>query len=187
MLRFAIFLLLLSSVGCASKPMDRDDAEVTLFGPQRMRLHPIFTQVKDWTGDNVPDGVDAEVEFQDQFDDPTRAAGKMLFELFYYRPGYPDPRGERVANPWVGELVTLQQQRDHWNRTSRTYGFQLAMPSISATRGYVLTATFEHGDGRRFFGHVMLNSPQTEEPKRKSAPALPLPTTRPGVEAGTGK
>ena len=166
--------------GCASKPIARDEAEMTMFGPERMRLHPIFTQVKDWTGDGAPDGIEAEVEFQDQFDDPTKAAGKILFELFQYRPGYPDPRGERIVNPWAAEMLTLEQQRDHWNRTSRTYSFQLAMPGISTQRGYVLTAMFEHSGGRRFFGHVVLNPKTPETPPRGPA-ALPLPATRPAT------
>ena len=154
-------------LGCASKPIERDSAEAAMFGPERMRLHPIFTQVKDWTGDGVPDGIEAEVEFQDQFDDPTKAAGKMIFELYHYRPGYADPRGERAGTPWVAELLTLEQQRGHWNRTSRTYSFQLAMPGISPKHGYVVTAMFEHIDGRRFFGHVVLNAQTAEEPRRK--------------------
>jgi hypothetical protein len=176
---FAPLLLLPLLTACSSKPLDRDNAEVVMFGPTRMRLHPIFTQVKDWTGDNHPDGVEAELEFQDQFGDPTKAAGKVMFELFSYRRGYPDSRGERLVNPWVGSLLSLQQQYEHWNRTSRTYSFQLAMPGISTRKSYVLTAMFEHSDGRRFFSRVILKG-EDEGPKKGSQPpALPEPTTTP--------
>jgi hypothetical protein len=182
LVRGIFILACIALVGCSTKPFERDTSESPLFGPERMRLHPIFTQVKDWTGDGVPDGIEAEVEFQDKFDDPTKAAGKFLFELFSYRSGFPDPRGERLVNPWVGSLTTLAEQRDHWNRTSRTYSFQLAMPGISPTRSYVLTAMFEHGDGRRFFGHVVLNAQQPDQPRRgPGLPTLPVPTTRPGA------
>ena len=176
---FASYLLLLCLVGCASKPIERDSAEVTMFGPTRMRLHPIFTQVKDWNSSGHPDGVEAEVEFQDQFDDPTKAAGRVMFELFSYRQGYPDSRGERLVNPWVGSLLTLQQQQEHWNRTSRTYSFQLAMPGISTKRTYVLTAMFEHNDGRRFFSRVILKGLEDEPKGNPALPILPEPTTRP--------
>ena len=177
MRRFAPCLLLILLTGCTSNPLERDDAEIRMFGPTHMRLHPIFTQVKNWSGDNAPDGIEAEVEFQDQFDDPTKAAGKVMFELFAYRQGYPDPRGERIVNPWVGSLLTLQQQREHWNRTSRTYSFQLAMPGISLKRSYVLTGMFEHSNGQRFFSRLILNAQVPDVPK--TGPTLPIPTTRP--------
>jgi hypothetical protein len=179
MRRFAPFLLLILVTGCASAPVERDNAEVLMFGPTRMRLHPIFTQVKDWTGDNIADGIEAEVEFQDQFDDPTKAAGKIMFELYAYRQGFPDPRGDRIVNPWVGSLLTLQQQREHWNRTSRTYSFQLAMPGISLKRTYVLTAMFENGNGRRFFSRLILNPQQPDVSKSGPPRLVPMPTTVP--------
>ena len=181
MRRLALCLLLIALTGCASKPLERDNAEIVMFGPTRMRVHPIFTQVKNWTGGGTrPDGIEAELEFQDQFGDPTKAAGKVMFELFNYRRSSPDPRGDRVVNPWVGSLLSLQQQYEHWNRTSRTYSFQLALPSISIRRSYVLTAMFEHSDGRRFFSQVILKGEEIEPKNITTLPTLPEPTTRPG-------
>ena len=183
-----VFLLGLGLLlaGCSSTPVERDSDERTMFGAARMRVHPIFTQVKDWTGDNVPDGVEAELEFQDQFGDPTKCAGKVMFELFAYRKGYPDPRGERVTNPWVGSLVSLQDQHDHWNRTSRTYSFQLALPTVSLYADYVLTAMFEHSDGRRFFGKVIMMGQPAPPKKSGNSGLLNLSTTKP-AEASTPK
>jgi hypothetical protein len=150
----AIILLL---VGCqSSKPSARDQTDVALFGPAAMRIHPIFTQIKDWTGDDKPDGVEALVELQDQFGDPTKASGRVIFELYEYRPYDPDPRGQRVVNPWIGDLSTLEAQRDRWNRPSRTYSFQLAYDQVRADRPYVLTATFELSGGGRFFDRMIL-------------------------------
>jgi hypothetical protein len=38
--------------GCSGlQPFPRSETDAQLFGPVSMRLHPIFTQVKDWTGD----------------------------------------------------------------------------------------------------------------------------------------
>lgn len=151
--------MLLLLLGCESSPSrPRSLTDAALFGPAAMRIHPIFTQIKDWTNDEKPDGIEALVELQDQFGDPTKASGRLVFELFEYRPYEPDPRGQRLANPWVGDLDTLESQRERWNRTSRTYSFQLAMASIDPKKTYVLTATFELSNGGRFFDRIILGA-----------------------------
>lgn len=161
-------------LGCNSTPSHkRASTDAALFGPAAMRIHPIFTQVKDWTGDGRPDGIEALIELQDQFGDPTKASGRVVFELFEYRAYDPDPRGARVVNPWIGELGTIEAQRERWNRTSRTYSFQLAYDQIRIDRPYVLTATFEMSLGGRFFDRIIL------EPKeqRLDRPATTAPAS----------
>jgi hypothetical protein len=173
---------LLMAMGC-QQPLDMMmvDAppEANVLGPASMRIHPIFTQPRDWTGDARPDGIEALVEFLDQFGDPTKASGRVYFELFEYQPGSPDPRGERLVNPWAASLDTPDDQRQHWDRTSRAYSFLLAYPSIDPARTYVLTATFERTGGGRFFDRVILE-PHRQEPRRDAAqpPAASRPTTR---------
>jgi hypothetical protein len=130
--------------------------EERLFDAGRMRVHPIFTQVKDWTGDDRADGVEAVVEFTDQFGDPTKASGRILFELYEYQPKNPEVRGRRVVNPWIGSLSNADEQKAHWSRPARSYTFQLAYPEISRGRNYVLTATFERDGGGRFFAQTLL-------------------------------
>ena len=68
-----LFLLIASVAGCqgGDAPFMRSEADAQLFGPVSMRLHPIFTQIKDWTGDGRPDGIEALIELQDQFGDGT--------------------------------------------------------------------------------------------------------------------
>jgi hypothetical protein len=177
----SVFLLL----GCqSSAPLPRSETDAMLFGPAAMRIHPIFTQVKDWTGDNRPDGIEVLIELQDQFGDPTKASGRVIFELFEYRQFDPDPRGIRVVNPWIGDLSTLDAQRDRWNRTSRTYGFQLQYDQISDTKFYVLTATFELSNGGRFFDRIILEpkEPPIVQPRSTTAPSTgpsTLPSTGP--------
>jgi hypothetical protein len=159
--------LLLILGGCASYTdhSAQTGPEKGMFGPVSMRIHPIFTQIKDWTGDGAPDGIDALVEFQDQFGDPTKAAGQVVFELYEFRPSQPDPRGPRLANPWIGTLETVPQQQSRWNRTSRTYSFQLAFPGIRTDRNYVLTAMFELSNGGRFFDRIILEPPPAPQSK----------------------
>jgi len=119
-------------MSAASRLTEREHTDAPLFDPTDLRIHP-FTSVKDWTGDNKPDGVEALLEFQDRFRDPTKAKGTALFELYDYRRNHPDPRGERLA-AWRGALQTLEEQRTRWNRISRTYSFQLAYPAIRPDR-----------------------------------------------------
>jgi hypothetical protein len=176
------FLVSLISVGCAShSPVPRSPGDAALFAPQSMRIHPIFTQIKDWTGDGKPDGVEALLEFQDQFSDPTKASGTVIFELYTYRKGDADPRGDRVVNPWVGSLQTLADQQARWNRTSRTYFFQLEYPAIRDDRTYVLAATFDTG-ANRFFDQIVIKGENA--PRERAAPAT-RSTTRPSMTATT--
>ena len=167
-------------IGCESfKAYPRDPTDEQLFGPAAMRIHPIFTQVKDWTGDGQPDGVEALIEFQDQFGDPTKASGRVIFELYNYRKHDPDPRGDRVVNPWIGDLSTIDAQRQRWNRTSRTYSFQLEYDQIKSTASYVLSAEFQLNDGRRFFDQIVLEGIQPEPTSNPTSQPTTLPATQP--------
>jgi hypothetical protein len=176
---FRVFIFCVAGLlaGCSNpKFLEDQSADENLFAASAMRIHPIFTQIKDWTGDGVPDGIETLVEFQDPFGDPTKAAGVVRFELYTYRQGDPDPRGQRVTNPWAGSLSTSEDQRARWNRTSRTYSFQLAYSQIQAARTYVLEATFRPtGSGPRLFARIVLPG---QENKGESAAR---PTTQGGV------
>lgn len=172
-MRIAFALLVMVVVtGCSQPKLDQPAApETALFGPTAMRIYGPFTEVKDWTGDGVADGIEVLVEFQDQFGDPAKAAGTLMFELFEYRPANPEPRGTRVSNPWIGSISTLQDQRARWNRTSRTYSFQLALPGINRAQSYVLTASFRANAGGRFFDKVVLTPQPQEAPSATTEPA----------------
>jgi hypothetical protein len=84
--------------GCSSQPSPdpRTAEENQLFGPVSMKLDT-FSKVKDWNEDNVPDGIEALIEFDDRFGDRIKAAGTVIFELYDYRPYWPDPRGHRSS------------------------------------------------------------------------------------------
>lgn len=170
---------LLFTFGCReSKPQaPRDEAS---FGPAGMRIHPVFTRFKDWTGDDQPDGIEAMVEFQDAFGDPTKASGRLLFELFTFVSHQPDPRGRRVANPWMGALQSAEDQRDRWNRASRSYTFPLELPRPDSTGNYVLTAQYDSPDGRRYFDRLIIEARRDSFPRRSAT----QPTTK---ESASGK
>jgi hypothetical protein len=160
-------------------PVTANSTDATLFGPKTMRLHPIFTQVKDWTGDNIPDGIEALVELQDQFGDPSKASGHIIIDLYDYKKYDPQRKGLWLAE-WQADLSTLAAQRDYWNRTSRTYGFQLAFPQITLDKNYVLTAEFQESNGQRLFDQLVVEA--QIKPEKRAAPDFgmpPIPTTLP--------
>lgn len=142
-----------------------------LFAPTAMRVHPIFTQVSDWTHSGKPDGIEAQLEFTDQFGDPTKASGRVLFELFDYRRESPDPRAKRLGH-WVGSLETSAEQHERWNTTLRTYRFQLDYPDVDASHTYVLSATFELSTGGRFFNQIVLPGHAPEKTEKKHGVGL---------------
>jgi hypothetical protein len=154
-------LLFLIAMGCQNQMIGRTASDEEMFGPQTMRLQPTFTEVKDWTGDKKPDGIEAVVELEDQFGDPTRATGTVVFELYSYRFAAPDPKGERVAGPWIGSLLTKDEQVAQWNSAIRGYSFQLVDPTISGDKNYVLTAEFELGK-RRLFDQIVMEGKNAE-------------------------
>ena len=173
-----ISLLIVTSLGCrqTTTSAPRDEAS---FGVTAMRLHPVFTRFKDWTGDGDADGIEAMVEFKDAFGDPTKASGRVLFELYSFKANQPDPRDRRMANPWIGSLQTSEDQRDRWNRASRTYTFPLEIPRADASSEYVLTAQYDSPDGRRLFDRLILEARRESFPIRATTqPAPPQATTK---------
>lgn len=172
LLVLALFMLVSGPLGCASQPQWEPATRQDLFQPSAMRIHPVFTQLRNWSGGNNPDGIEVLIEFQDQFGDPVKSSGNVVFEIYQYRPGYPDPRGRRLVNPYLVSIDNIAAQRDHWNRTSRCYSFQLACPNINPRLTYVLTASFESWDGKRFNDTLVIEPPPREKP-------APTPATRP--------
>lgn len=129
-----------------------------MFSPRTVRIHPVFTKIASWSGDERAEGIEALVELRDQFDDTCKGAGSLVFELYEFRTNQPDPRGKRLYNPWQVDINTVQSQRDRWDNTSRSYSFRLAADGISATGRYVLTVSFTPTTGQRLFDRVVLGS-----------------------------
>jgi hypothetical protein len=161
--------------GCDSSPkIAREEA----FGPSKVRIHPTFTQVKDWNGDGGVDGVEAVVELLDSFDEPTKASGTMLFQLSEYKPADPNPADRQLADPWRLPIETRDQQVAHWNTALRAYTFQLPRAKLDRGRTFVLDVTFETaggvdkpGGGRLFDRLVIEPPPEVRKPGDKVKPA----------------
>jgi len=154
--------------GCNANPTlkPRTDDEQKLFGATAMKLDS-FTRVKDWNHSGSPSGVEVFVEFVDRFGDRTKASGTMLFELYEYRSGFPDPRGKRLENPWSAALLSFDQQAAHWDKASGSYLFRLDDTNLSTSRSYVLAATFEPTTGGRFFTRMVLQAQPPVQPQTR--------------------
>jgi len=108
------------------------------------------------------------IEFDDQFGDRTKAAGTVVFELYDYRPYWPDPRGNRLANPWTASLTTYDEQKAHWEAASGAYMFRLSFDQAAWNHDYVLSATFESVSGARFFSQIVLKGQKPEKSEAAS-------------------
>lgn len=176
---FAAVSLLLFLPSCTSRSYQRTEDEKKMFGPRSMRVHPTFTRVKDWTGDGKPDGIEAVVELQDEFGEPTRAMGSVMFELYQYRPTFPDVRGRRIPEVWVWPLDRRNEQLAHWSRALRAYTFKIGLDP--GRTPLVLGATFNLSRGRgRLTNQIVLEPPPPAAP----LPPTTAPTTAPSLLGG---
>jgi hypothetical protein len=145
---FSVCLLALAA-GCGPTAPPRSADEQAMFGAVAFRIHPTFTQIKDWSGRKKPDGIEAIIEFDDQFGEPTRAAGTIRLELYHFQEDDPDHRGHRLAI-WSATLGNHDDQVGHWDPAARGYAFQLVFPQIRLDHAYVLTAQFDRNHTRLF-------------------------------------
>ena len=157
-MRLALVFLSALAAGCASDPSLAPQNQDEMFAPRAVRLHPVFTKIGSWSGDERAEGIEALVELRDQFGDTCKGAGSLVFELFEYRTNQPDPRGRRLYNAWQVDIDTVEQQRARWDKTGRSYTFRLAADRINANGRYVLTVGFTPTTGPRMFDRIVLGS-----------------------------
>ncbi len=182
--RFWAVAVLCLVAGCGHAEERPTTATATnLFAPTGMRINPVFSKVTDLTHVGHSDGVEVQLEFTDGFDDPTKASGKVLFELYEYRRDV-DPRGKRVGGPWVFTIEKFAEQKEAWNSALRSYRFALGDPAIKPDESYVLSAIFELTTGGRFFDRIVLTGKRPDAAgENLIGLPLPKPTSQP---AGDG-
>lgn len=137
-----------------------------IFEPAQMRINPTFTRFRSFDGDQTPDGIEADVELRDEFDDATKGGGFVYFELYGYDPQGADVRGEQVGEPVRYDLSTVDAQRDHWQNVVRTYRFRLPWQDLDPTERYVLAVTYLPGagaGGERLFDRLVILPRREEE------------------------
>lgn len=158
LMRLALTCLALLAAGCAADPSAPAGSQNEMFAPKAVRIHPVFTKIASWSGDERPEGIEALVELRDQFDDTCKGAGSLVFELYEFRTDQPDPRGKRLYNPWQVDIDTEEEQRERWSKTGRCYTFRLAADRINENGRYVLTVSFTPTGGTRLFDRIVLGS-----------------------------
>jgi hypothetical protein len=146
------------SIPNSPKTSSASSSRDAMFNPVVLRIHPTFTRITDWTDDNKPDGIEVLAELRDDFGDPTKAAGRFVFELFDYDRESPTRRGKRIENAWIASVETREQQRERWSFASRCYVFRLESPRIKPGKAYLLSATFE-GSTRLFSELIIQPAP----------------------------
>jgi hypothetical protein len=149
-------LALFAAIGCAADPSGSKPLQDDMFAPRAVKIHPVFTKVSSWSGDERPEGIEALVELRDQFDDTCKGAGSLVFELYEFRANQPDPRGKRLYNPWQVDIDSFEEQSERWSKTGRGYTFRLAAERINAAGRYVFTVSFTPTHGTRLFDRIVL-------------------------------
>ena len=116
---------------------------LSLMLPHRIKIQP-FTSIKDFNGDEIPDGILVVIRPLDRFGDPVKAVGLFYFELSAHQKASGQAMGERLEF-WERTIATAEDVRLFWTRT-QMYEFQLAWTAgaenIRPGRRYVLTATY---------------------------------------------
>ena len=127
---------------------------IDLLLPQKIRIHP-FTALRMLEDRNVR-GLEARIEALDAFGDPTKAFGDIRFELYAYRTGSSEPKGERL-NVWQVSIGDPGNNLVHWDRVTRSYLFKLELTQQSEPADrYVLMVVFASPYTQRLFAeHVM--------------------------------
>ena len=152
-----VLCLVGGSVACGPNAIPRSSAEQAMFGVASFRIHPSFTQISTIGDSHKPNGIEAVLEFLDGFGDPTRASGKLRFELYNFISADSDHRGARLAM-WSTSLDTREDQMSHWDTATRAYTFELVYPQIKPNVAYVLLVQYDRED-TRLFSRLVLEPP----------------------------
>ena len=146
-------LPLLLATGCLPvRPPLLAGAGMDMFTPVRVRLHPLSRLVPATAPTTAPAapqavaGVQARLEFTDQFGDIGKAAGSAHFELF--APAILG-KGDKLAE-WTTDINAPAANHQHWDAITRTYLFDLPLPAgLSPRDRSILSVTFTLPNGER--------------------------------------
>lgn len=164
--------LLLSALllaGCQPPPPKLTGSGMDMFAPASLRLHqfsrllnplPPATATAPATAP-VPPPItlpavilEARIELQDQFQEPTKSPGTIQLELFDQPPL---THKGALLQAWTLSLNTPEDNRDHWDRTTRMYVFKLPLTQPPPKRDHVLvTATLTLPNGAQLSGEIEL-------------------------------
>jgi hypothetical protein len=147
-MRRILILLPLLLLGCEQPPPRLAGSGMDMFAPVKIRLHKlsrvVFPATAPATASTAPAPsatLEVHVELSDQFGDAGKGVGDLTLRLL--DPASLGSRGT-VLETWNLTLNAPEPNRDHWDRTTRTYLFKFPLPaSLPRDRDhYTLSATF---------------------------------------------
>ena len=102
-----------------------------------------LTQPVSFDDDAIPDGLEAVLVARDKQGEPTKISGRIVFELYAYRPAAADPRGAQIQT-WELALASEKDQKTYWNHTTLMYEFKLQvdLATMPQARKFVLLARY---------------------------------------------
>ena len=147
-MRRTLLLLPLLLLGCEQPPPRLAGAGMDMFAPVRIRLHKlsrvVFPAATPATAPATPAPATLEVhlEYSDQFGDAGKGIGDVTLQLFDAAPALTVGKGP-LLGAWNLSLNSPEENRDHWDRTTRTYLFKIPLTnSLPRDHDHVtLTAT----------------------------------------------
>ncbi|MEX0775196.1 MAG: hypothetical protein WD042_05720 [Phycisphaeraceae bacterium] len=144
--------------GLASMVKDDPEPRVWQIKPQAVRVFPT-TRVAQEVGTAV---LEARIEIFDQAGDSTKAVGNFRFELLSDGRLNDPTMGPRLYL-WEEQMLTLEQNREHWDPITRTYYFRLKLDEApSGDQALRLVVTFIPVGEDRLEGQALI-SPEASE------------------------
>jgi hypothetical protein len=129
-------------------PTTAEADSLALLMPTKIKIHS-FTKVKPLFGGGIPNGVEVWLEPLDRFGDVVKIVGELHFELYSYKSGSADHKGEQLEF-WQVRIATPAEQQRHWDRVARMYRFPLAWDYAPPPgKKYILLATYQLPNGER--------------------------------------
>ena len=124
---------------------------VKYYSPRSIKILP-FTKPRSFDEDSIPDGIGVSMLTLDGAGDEVKAYGTFIFELYAFRPAAADHRGELIRS-WTQAVLNIDQQKQFWERASKTYEFQLSWEGqpLSPQKKYVIAASFQAPGSERLF------------------------------------
>jgi len=139
---------IVSSAGCAGPQGPEYTVEerhqlLSTIMADKIELVGPLTQPVSFDDDAIPDGLEAVLVARDKQGEPTKISGRLVFELYAYRPAAADPRGAQIQT-WELALASEKDQETYWNHTTLMYEFKLQVDLAVMPQGrkFVLLARY---------------------------------------------
>ena len=146
--RVILLASIVLSAGCAGPqgPEYTVEERRQLLSPimaDKIELVGPLTQPASFDDDAIPDGLEAVLVARDKQGEPTKISGRLVFELYAYRPAAADPRGPQIQT-WELALASDKDQESYWNHTTLMYEFKLQVDLAAMPKGrkFVLLARY---------------------------------------------